>query len=149
VGSSGGVALAASPNGAVAQTDVSLPGLSSPTPRGTGQFVRLHRLRPARKGVDGRVSDWRGQPSGFAGTPIYSRAELVYQYRLYTFLAAEHQTPGVFDEWAEAARYLSRFRRDPHPAEVRFARDMALEREIELGTAKKPNPSVRFDFGSA
>jgi hypothetical protein len=75
--------------------------------------------------------------------------QLGYRFRLYTFPAAEHQTPGLIDQWAEAARYLSSFQRDPNPAEVRFTRDMPLEREAELGTAKQANPNVRFDFDSA
>lgn len=75
--------------------------------------------------------------------------DLGYRYRLYTFPAAEHETPGIVDEWGEAARYLSQFRRDPDPAEVRFIRDMPLEREVRLGTGKTANPNVRLRFDRA
>ena len=74
---------------------------------------------------------------------------LGYRFRNYTFLVAEHQTPGIFDEWSEAAGYMTGFRRDPRPPRVRLARDMPLEREVELGTGQTANPTVRFDFDSA
>ena len=53
--------------------------------------------------------------------------DLGYRYRMWTFLAEEHESPGVFDEWSEAARYLFGFKLDRSPAEVRFARDMPLD----------------------
>jgi hypothetical protein len=74
---------------------------------------------------------------------------LGYRFRNYTFLVAEHETPGIFDQWSEAAGYTMGFRRNPNPPRVRFARDMPLEREVELGTGEVANPSVHFDFDSA
>jgi Putative esterase len=74
---------------------------------------------------------------------------LGYRFRNYTFLVAEHETPGIFDEWSEAAAYATAFRRNPDPPRVRLARDMPLEREAELGTGQVANPTVHFDFDSA
>src|SRR5436190_7146243 len=75
--------------------------------------------------------------------------DLGYRYRMWTFLTEEHESPGVFDEWSEAARYLFGFKLDRSPAEVRFARDMPLEHEVERGTGKVANPAVHLSFPSA
>src|SRR5436190_3451229 len=75
--------------------------------------------------------------------------DLGYRYRMWTFLAEEHESPGVFDEWSEAARYLFGFKLDRSPAEVRFVRDMPLEHEVERGTGKVANPAVHLSFPSA
>ena len=75
--------------------------------------------------------------------------DLGYRYRMWTFLAEEHESPGIFDEWTEAQRYLFGFTRNPSPPEVRFARDMPLEHEVERGTGKVANPNVHLRFASA
>ena len=75
--------------------------------------------------------------------------DLGYRYRMWTFLAEEHESPGIFDQWTEAQRYLFGFRRSTSPPEVRFARDMPLEHEVERGTGKVANPNVHLRFASA
>jgi hypothetical protein len=75
--------------------------------------------------------------------------DLGYRYRFWTFLAEEHESPGVFDEWSAASKYLFGFTLDRSPAEVRFARDMPLEHEVSRGTGKVANPAVRLSFPSA
>ncbi|MFL5913341.1 MAG: alpha/beta hydrolase-fold protein [Gaiellaceae bacterium] len=75
--------------------------------------------------------------------------DLGYRYRMWTFLAEEHESPGIFDEWTEAQRYLFGFSRSMSPPRVRFARDMPLEHEVERGTGKVANPNVHLRFASA
>jgi hypothetical protein len=58
-------------------------------------------------------------------------------------------SPGILEVWTAPRRYVFGFRRDTSPAEVRFARDMPLEHEVERGTGKVANPNVHLRFASA
>lgn len=62
--------------------------------------------------------------------------ELGYRNRLYLLLGQEHFSPLIVDEWADAARYLDSFERDPNPARVTYRAWPALERQVE--TIKVP-----------
>jgi hypothetical protein len=57
--------------------------------------------------------------------------ELGYRNRLYMLLGQEHYSPLIVDEWADAARYLNRLRRDPYPANVTYRVWPALEHVVE------------------
>ena len=96
------VVLACAP--AFAESDnPSLPVLGPEVPAGHGTAVVAPDPAPphgrARAGarpkqtptrtVDGRFGDWRGQPSGFGGSSIYSRGELVYQDHLFDAFGAD------------------------------------------------------------
>jgi pimeloyl-ACP methyl ester carboxylesterase len=57
--------------------------------------------------------------------------ELGYRHRFYTFPGQDHYVPLVVDEYADAARYLDMFRRDPDPAHVTYKVWPALEHAVE------------------
>lgn len=77
--------------------------------------------------------------------------ELGYRHRYYVFPTYDHSGPGIVDEWAEGARYLDRFRRNPDPARVTYVRDMPFERSVEIGPSqvRDPERGLRFDFDRA
>src|SRR5205814_8454390 len=62
--------------------------------------------------------------------------DLGYRYRMWTFLAEEHESPGIFDEWSEAARYLFGFKLDRAPPEVRLASDLTPVTVADRGNDK-------------
>lgn len=73
--------------------------------------------------------------------------QLGYRHRFYTSPGYEHYTHPIMDQWAEAARYLHTFTRDPNPAHVVYKRDMLFEiatEEVQSGDA-----DLSFDFDSA
>ena len=97
--------LALAPVTASAQ-GVSTPVLGAEVAAGHGHVVALPSAKdPARK-VDGRFADWRGQPSGFGGSSLYSRGQLVYQDHLFDAFGADNgqdvQRLSVQDPLAEA-----------------------------------------------
>ena len=63
-------------------------------------------MDPPRR-VDGRFDDWRGRPSGFGGSSIYSGGELIYQDHLFDAFGADNgqdvQRQSVLDPLAQAA----------------------------------------------
>lgn len=69
--------------------------------------------------------------------------ELGYRNRLYLFPGQDHYSPLLLDEYAAAARYLDRFRRDPNPARVTYKVWPALERAVE--TVSTPS-GVTLDY---
>jgi pimeloyl-ACP methyl ester carboxylesterase len=77
--------------------------------------------------------------------------ELGYRHRHYLFPTYDHSSHPLVDEWAEGARYLDRFRRDPDPARVTYVRDMPFERSVEIGPSqfRDPERGLRFDFDRA
>lgn len=75
---------------------------------------------------------------------------LGYRHRYYLFPTYEHYTHPVVDEWAEGARYLSQFTRDPNPARVTYVRDMPFERTVESGPNQGDGVTeASFAFDSA
>ena len=62
---------------------VSVPVLSAEVPAGHGTAVDLRRATDPPRAVDGQTGDWRGRPSGFGGSTIYSSGELVYQDHIF------------------------------------------------------------------
>jgi hypothetical protein len=71
---------------------------------GPRRVVRRPGDQPARV-VDGRFGDWQGRASGFGGSSIYSRGELVYQDHLFDAFGADNgqdvQRQGVLDPLGE------------------------------------------------
>src|SRR4051794_25525424 len=66
-----------------AAAGVSVPVLSAEVPAGQGTPVALPKATDPPRTVDGDTSDWRGRPSGFGGSTIYSSGELVYQDHIF------------------------------------------------------------------
>lgn len=73
--------------------------------------------------------------------------KLGQRHRFYVFPAHEHYTHPIFDQWAEAARYMDTFRRDPNPAAVTYIRDMPFERAVER--VQSDGVTLDFDFDRA
>src|SRR5438270_1444211 len=61
----------------------SIPVFSTEVPAGHGTAVPLRPASDPPRVVDGRIDDWRGRPTGFGGTTIYSHGELVYQDHIF------------------------------------------------------------------
>jgi poly(3-hydroxybutyrate) depolymerase len=73
--------------------------------------------------------------------------ELGYRHRFYTYPGYEHFSHPLMDQWAEAARFLHTFTRNPNPARVVYKRDMLFEiatEEVQSGGA-----DLDFNFDSA
>src|SRR3954469_22295001 len=66
-----------------AAADVSVPVLSAEVPAGHGTATALPPATDPPRTVDGATGDWRGRPSGFGGSTIYSSGELVYQDHIF------------------------------------------------------------------
>src|SRR3954447_18301667 len=66
-----------------AAADVSLPVVPAEFPAGHGTAVALPPAKDPPRTVDGNTRDWRGRPSGFGGSTIYSSGELVYQDHIF------------------------------------------------------------------
>jgi pimeloyl-ACP methyl ester carboxylesterase len=74
--------------------------------------------------------------------------ELGYRDRLYTFPGQDHYLPLVVDEWADAARYMDRFTRNPNPWEVTYKVWPALEHAVE--TVRVPaGATLDYSFDGA
>jgi pimeloyl-ACP methyl ester carboxylesterase len=58
---------------------------------------------------------------------------LGYRYRLDVFPGHTHFTHGIVDDYAIGAQLLAGARRDAHPAEVHFTRNMAYEHAVDTG----------------
>src|SRR5204863_3508800 len=69
---------------------VSVPVLSAEVPAGHGTAIDLRRATDPPRTVDGQTGDWRGRPSGFGGSTIYSSGELVYQDHLFDAYGPEN-----------------------------------------------------------
>lgn len=74
-------------------------------------------------------------------------AELGYRHRYYLFPAYEHYSIPVIDEWAEAARYMHQFTRNPNPDRVTYIRDTPFERTVE--TIQADGAPLDFEFNRA
>lgn len=60
------------------------PLLGAEVPRGMGETVPAEPIDPAtERVVDGEVDDWVGEPSGYAGTVVYSAGELISTDHLF------------------------------------------------------------------
>jgi pimeloyl-ACP methyl ester carboxylesterase len=81
------VAAVASP--ALAADPTSVPVLGKETPRGTHSYVQLPAEQADTRVVDGSAADWSGTPTGFGGTLVRSRGELVYQDHLFDAYGAD------------------------------------------------------------
>jgi pimeloyl-ACP methyl ester carboxylesterase len=57
--------------------------------------------------------------------------ELGYRNRFYSFPGQDHYVPLVVDEYADAARYLDLFTRNPNPPQVTYKVWPALEHAVE------------------
>jgi pimeloyl-ACP methyl ester carboxylesterase len=76
--------------------------------------------------------------------------ELGYRHRYYVFPTYEHYSHPVVDEWADGARYVNSFERNPNPARVTYVRDMPFERSVETGPSRhNPTTGLSFDFDHA
>jgi S-formylglutathione hydrolase FrmB len=78
--------LAAPP--ALAQ-DVTFPVVGTETKRGTGTLTKLPSQERSGKTLDGLRADWTGTGTGFAGTIVRSRGELVYTDHLFDAYGAD------------------------------------------------------------
>jgi dienelactone hydrolase len=66
-----------------ASADVSVPVFSAEVPAGHGTTSPRSPCVDGHRRVDGRTSDWRGRPTGYGGSTVYSCGELVYQDHLF------------------------------------------------------------------
>ena len=62
---------------------VSIPVFSTEVPAGHGTTRALAPAFDPPRRVDGAISDWRGQPTRFGGSTVYSSGELVYQDHIF------------------------------------------------------------------
>ncbi len=65
------------------------PLLGVETPRGGGVVVPIAPHKPTGKTLDGLVGDWKGRGTGFGGTIVRSRGELVYTDHLFDAYGAD------------------------------------------------------------
>src|ERR1041384_1844949 len=66
-----------------------LPVVSTEVPAGGGHVIDIGTAPPDAKTVDGDISDWTGTSTGFGGTIIYSRGELIYQDHIFDSYGAD------------------------------------------------------------
>jgi pimeloyl-ACP methyl ester carboxylesterase len=66
-----------------------LPVVSTEVPAGGGHVIDIGTTPPDAKTVDGDISDWTGTSTGFGGTIIYSRGELIYQDHIFDSYGAD------------------------------------------------------------
>jgi hypothetical protein len=84
------VASLAMPLAAQETLPVDPPVLGAAVPRGSGEAVPTDRTPPAgQRTVDGRLDDWAGAASGFAGATVYSAGELIYTDHLFDAYGAD------------------------------------------------------------
>ena len=92
--------------GAIAADSPSAPVLGPELKAGQGRVVALRPALDPRRTVDGRFDDWRGRPSGFGGSSLYSHGELVYQDHLFDAFGADNgqdvERLSVLDPLAQA-----------------------------------------------
>ncbi|HEX8083155.1 MAG TPA: alpha/beta hydrolase-fold protein [Solirubrobacteraceae bacterium] len=69
--------------------DVTFPIIGTETKRGTGSTTALPPQLPALKTLDGLMGDWTGDSTGFAGTIVRSRGELIYTDHLFDAYGAD------------------------------------------------------------
>jgi hypothetical protein len=102
------LALAAPAGTHAAGDEPSAPVLGAEVPAGSGRTVALPRAKQSPHRLDGRFDDWRGRPSGFGGSSLYSAGELVYQDHLFDAFGADNgqdvQRQSVLDPLAEAVQ---------------------------------------------
>jgi dienelactone hydrolase len=82
------VVLALASSGASAEP--SAPVFASEVPAGHGTAVPASSCTDPGRRVDGSPSDWRGRPSGFGGSTVYSCGELVYQDHVFDAYGADN-----------------------------------------------------------
>ncbi len=75
--------------------------------------------------------------------------QLGYRHRYYLFPTYEHYTHPIVDEWAEGARYLHAFVRNPNPPHVTYLRDMPFERATEEVRCPLGGCGLDFSFDRA
>ena len=69
--------------------EVTKPVARAEVAAGRGKIVTLApRFDPPHR-VDGKITDWRGRPSGYGGTSIYSSGELVYGDHIFDAYGAD------------------------------------------------------------
>jgi hypothetical protein len=66
-----------------ASAEPSAPVFATEVPAGVGTAVPAAACRDGTRRADGDPSDWRGRPSGFGGSTVYSCGELVYQDHVF------------------------------------------------------------------
>ena len=74
-------------DGAIPEPGV--PLLNEPVDRGVGTLTPGPAVAPTAKVVDGAIDDWDGTATGFGGTILRSRGELVYQDHLFDAYGAD------------------------------------------------------------
>ena len=75
------IVLALASSGASAEP--SAPVFAAEVPAGHGTAAPAASCSDPARRVDGNFSDWRGRPSGFGGSTVYSCGELVYQDHVF------------------------------------------------------------------
>ena len=108
------LAVVASAGPAPAQAP-SAPVFAAQVPAGSGTAESLPARKDPRRRVDGDLSDWRGEPTRFGGSAIYSSGELIYQDHVFDAYGPDNGQDrdrlAVFDPLAEAVPEL--YRLDP------------------------------------
>jgi hypothetical protein len=66
-----------------------LPVLHSAPEPGTATTTALPTAKPRGRTVDGSTDDWRGTPTGFGGTVVRSRGELIYTDHIFDAYGAD------------------------------------------------------------
>ncbi len=77
------------PAGLIPDEVPGLPVVSEEVPAGGGHVIDIGSAPPDAKTVDGDISDWTGTPTGFGGTMIYSRGELIYEDHIFDSYGAD------------------------------------------------------------
>jgi acetyl esterase/lipase len=117
------------------------PVLHGELRRGELVVSRAADVRPTRKTVDGDIGDWTGSASGFGGTVVRSRGELIYTDHLFDAYGADDggdaERLGTLDPLADAAPET--YRLDPV-----FQQDVAGELGVPTEDAPLP-PSLRAE----
>ena len=100
--------LAGAALGDAGADEPSAPVLGGEVAAGSGRAVALPRAKEVPHQLDGRFGDWRGRPTGFGGSTVYSGGELVYQDHLFDAFGADNgqdvQRQSVLDPLAEAVQ---------------------------------------------
>ncbi|MFL5779694.1 MAG: hypothetical protein ACJ760_00125, partial [Thermoleophilaceae bacterium] len=66
-----------------AYADADAPVLAAEVPAGHGTTRPARECSDPPQRTDGVAADWRGRPTGFGGSTVYSCGELVYQDHLF------------------------------------------------------------------
>ena len=72
-----------------AAQDVTFPIVGTETKRGSGTTIALPSMARTPKALDAAVADWGGTPTGFGGTLVRSRGELIYTDHLFDAYGAD------------------------------------------------------------